>query len=60
MIILLAIFIGSGILAECLTCQVLDFGRLLDLTFECCSFALKEQEHSHKECSYFQIHPCDA
>lgn len=42
--VILATFLGSGILAEYLTCQMPDFGWLLDLNFEPCDFALNKQE----------------
>lgn len=38
----LAVCLGPSILVEYLTCQMLDFERLLDLTFVPCDFARKE------------------
>lgn len=55
----LAICLGSSILVEYLTCQMLDFEKLLDLTFEPCDFSLKEQEHIHI-IIIFNIYMCDA
>lgn len=42
---MLATLLGSGLLAEYLSCQMLVLGRLLHLSFQSCDFALKEQEY---------------
>lgn len=55
----LAVYLGSSILVEYLTCQMLDFEKLLDFIFEPCDFALKEQDHTHV-IIIFKMYLCDA